>query len=240
MKDFSQDWHSYILLGKEVGSDHIDSLFSKMDNLRRRYEPISQLQYGNLIEKNCAKSIVKKKNQSFIEEKTGHRYAFFFQCQLTGRMSKVIPIIRLSEFGILKGEEITGSNYPDKMQLENKFTSVNSVYYEKVKEISEEIRAEYQKLQSYEPTYRERYYEYLNSEEWKKIRSEVLERDAYRCQITGAGYDLQVHHIHYNNIGNEDISDLITLCGEAHSIIHNEDHLLNEEYQEIVNSFYLK
>lgn len=32
--------------------------------------------------------------------------------------------------------------------------------------------------------------------------------------------NLQIHHIHYNNIGNEKMEDLVTLCINCHAEIH--------------------
>lgn len=60
------------------------------------------------------------------------------------------------------------------------------------------------------------YKQYLKSPEWQKKRSERLKLDDYKCQRCGRPFDLEVHHITYRNIFNEDIaSDLITLCSKC-------------------------
>lgn len=67
------------------------------------------------------------------------------------------------------------------------------------------------------------YKEYIKSEEWKHKRKEVLERDKFKCRLCGAKgteYNLHVHHNSYNNLGNEPLEDLITLCKECHEIYH--------------------
>lgn len=61
---------------------------------------------------------------------------------------------------------------------------------------------------------------YLQSEEWKKKRNQVIERDNGFCRrCSNKGTD--VHHLHYNNIYNEDLNDLILLCRSCHEKEHN-------------------
>lgn len=60
------------------------------------------------------------------------------------------------------------------------------------------------------------YHKYLNSPEWKAIREPALERDNYACSICGSKSNLHVHHLHYDNIGEEALSDLVTLCKSCH------------------------
>lgn len=61
------------------------------------------------------------------------------------------------------------------------------------------------------------YKEYLMSPEWQKKRSERLRLDQYKCQKCGRPMDLQVHHLNYDHVGNENIYiDLITLCKYCH------------------------
>ena len=65
------------------------------------------------------------------------------------------------------------------------------------------------------------YKEYLESEGWKKKRSQRLFEDNYECRFCGAKENLQVHHLNYNNVGNEDVeTDLITLCKPCHELLH--------------------
>lgn len=69
----------------------------------------------------------------------------------------------------------------------------------------------------------EEYTKYLNSPEWKRIRNSVLERDNFRCAVCGTSTGLNVHHITYKNIFNEqeNLSDLVTLCRKCHKTIHS-------------------
>ena len=60
------------------------------------------------------------------------------------------------------------------------------------------------------------YYEYLESKEWKAKRQEAFAYYGERCSLCGKKKNLQVHHIHYKSLGNEDVKDLTILCGGCH------------------------
>lgn len=66
----------------------------------------------------------------------------------------------------------------------------------------------------------ERYHAYLKSPEWKALVSKVKSRDRV-CQLTGATDNLEVHHITYDRLGNEDLSDLVLLSRSAHQFVHD-------------------
>ena len=84
----------------------------------------------------------------------------------------------------------------------------------------------------------QRYYEYLNSPEWKKIAYKRMEIDNFICQGCGSKGNslnvLQVHHLSYQNIYHEDIyHDLVTVCRSCHCILHNTLHrVINEQVQQ--------
>ena len=64
--------------------------------------------------------------------------------------------------------------------------------------------------------------EYLSSKEWRLKRIQVKERDNYSCQLCGATKDLHVHHMSgYDQIPNEPIDCLITLCKFCHKAEHD-------------------
>ena len=61
------------------------------------------------------------------------------------------------------------------------------------------------------------YQEYMQSPEWQSKRSNRLKIDNYQCQKCGRPMDLEVHHLTYDNFGNENVyTDLITLCKSCH------------------------
>ena len=62
---------------------------------------------------------------------------------------------------------------------------------------------------------------YLRSNEWTWLRTEVLARDHFKCQVCGSIHNLAVHHITYINLGAEQLEDLVTLCNFHHQSIHD-------------------
>lgn len=65
------------------------------------------------------------------------------------------------------------------------------------------------------------YKEYLESNKWKEFREKVLKRDNYKCTKCGNTNELCIHHITYDNFGNENLEDVVTLCSKCHEEIHN-------------------
>ena len=64
------------------------------------------------------------------------------------------------------------------------------------------------------------YENYLNSDGWRKKRQERLEIDHHECQTCTSQEDVEVHHRHYNALGNQNVeTDLITLCRLCHNAI---------------------
>lgn len=61
---------------------------------------------------------------------------------------------------------------------------------------------------------------YLQSPQWKALRQQVIQRDKV-CQLSGATDNLEVHHITYDNLGNEYLDDLVLLSRKAHQFIHD-------------------
>jgi len=67
---------------------------------------------------------------------------------------------------------------------------------------------------------------YLKSKKWEKKRQKVLKRDKHRCRHRGWIFrceetkGLQVHHINYKTVFNEDLKSLITYCTEHHKQVH--------------------
>jgi 5-methylcytosine-specific restriction endonuclease McrA len=65
------------------------------------------------------------------------------------------------------------------------------------------------------------YQAYLNSPEWKLVRSLVLKRDGKRCIKCHTRKKLTVHHIKYpDKLGTEPLDYMQTLCKRCHSETH--------------------
>ncbi len=67
------------------------------------------------------------------------------------------------------------------------------------------------------------YRDYLYSIHWDRKRT--LFRDSlknpFTCYICKSSDNIHVHHRSYKNIGNEDLHDLVELCANCHSKVHD-------------------
>jgi 5-methylcytosine-specific restriction endonuclease McrA len=64
------------------------------------------------------------------------------------------------------------------------------------------------------------YQAYLNSDRWKAKRLKVLSRDKFKCQKCKKAQATQVHHLTYERIFNERMTDLMSVCARCHREIH--------------------
>lgn len=65
------------------------------------------------------------------------------------------------------------------------------------------------------------YGEYIKSNEWQETRQRIIKRDRFRCVMCGEPKNLHVHHITYENLGEEKDADLVTLCEKCHIELHD-------------------
>lgn len=58
---------------------------------------------------------------------------------------------------------------------------------------------------------------YIRSREWNVRRKQALKDANYKCERCGiSGKKLEVHHLHYENLGEELPEDLIAVCRKCH------------------------
>jgi len=61
----------------------------------------------------------------------------------------------------------------------------------------------------------------LAPELYATLRTEILERDGWRCQTCGCLTNLDVHHMRPRSaLGDDAVTNLITLCRDCHQILH--------------------
>jgi 5-methylcytosine-specific restriction endonuclease McrA len=61
----------------------------------------------------------------------------------------------------------------------------------------------------------------LPSEAYQTLHRHVLRRDGWRCQACGSRERLEVHHLQFRSLsGNDDETNLITLCTDCHRHAH--------------------
>ncbi|WP_158611382.1 HNH endonuclease [Mangrovimonas spongiae] len=68
-----------------------------------------------------------------------------------------------------------------------------------------------------------KYHEYLTSDTWKSIREKVKKRDNFLCQECKLKKAEEVHHLNYDNVFNEKMEDLISVCSECHMELHKKE-----------------
>lgn len=63
---------------------------------------------------------------------------------------------------------------------------------------------------------------YLNSPHWRKKKNAALDYAKRLCQLCNNAWLLDVHHRTYENLGCENVRDLIVLCTTCHDKFHRE------------------
>lgn len=64
------------------------------------------------------------------------------------------------------------------------------------------------------------YKTYLQTKHWHDLRKRIFERDGYCCTRCYCAARLEAHHLTYERLGHELLSDLTTLCNRCHRQIH--------------------
>lgn len=64
------------------------------------------------------------------------------------------------------------------------------------------------------------YQEYLTSAHWYSIVRRKRQSVNNQCEVCGSPHNLQVHHLAYERLGNEDLEDLQVLCLYHHAQMH--------------------
>lgn len=73
---------------------------------------------------------------------------------------------------------------------------------------------------NYCPDRKKDYINYINSKQRKEKRKQKLAESKGMCEKCGSNERLQVHHLNYDSIFNEKLSDLMTLCKKCHLKTH--------------------
>jgi len=68
--------------------------------------------------------------------------------------------------------------------------------------------------------FKAKYKDYLLSNEWIAIKIDIYQKRGRQCEQCGNKTKLQIHHLTYDNIFNEEPSDLLILCESCHKEKH--------------------
>jgi hypothetical protein len=64
---------------------------------------------------------------------------------------------------------------------------------------------------------------YSGSKQWRCRSDETILRQRFRCYRCQREMRLQVHHLSYEHLGDEQPADLVALCVTCHWTIHQDD-----------------
>lgn len=67
---------------------------------------------------------------------------------------------------------------------------------------------------------KEQYQKYLKTNHWKVVKAWKLYQQDNTCENCGSKHHLQVHHLSYDNLHNERLTDLKVLCRDCHKHYH--------------------
>ncbi|ALL05600.1 hypothetical protein AQ505_08905 [Pedobacter sp. PACM 27299] len=137
------------------------------------------------------------------------RYALYHQCLNCGGAEKT-KHLKTKEYG----SQIRGDFNQDRFEewKVGKSEESNMIY-------GSLRHANYQNSNSY------KYHTYLLSEEWKAKRALVLSRDHNLCKLCNTEPALDIHHLTYDNLYNEPLEDLQSLCRACHVNLHRTEFL---------------
>lgn len=198
------------------------------DSLKSIYIALQQLSHhGNLYESDEPKVVVKMPASNYQKVRFNENYVFAFLSLLNGRKSTFIRVSDREKFGIKPLDIVDGGVFPTyNPDLGNDiYNQLQEYYYKMIRKLLQkrnDILREYQdQVYSIKGEWYDLRNEYYNSDEWKYKRSIRMDLDGYACVLCKSTYDLHVHHLTYENIGDENVyNDLMTVCKECHWGIH--------------------
>lgn len=65
------------------------------------------------------------------------------------------------------------------------------------------------------------YAEYLQTEHWRQVRERAFVHHGMRCGVCMKTHGLEIHHIEYDRLGDELMTDVVPLCREHHQLQHD-------------------
>jgi phage terminase large subunit GpA-like protein len=68
------------------------------------------------------------------------------------------------------------------------------------------------------------YTHYLKSKHWASFKAWVYSL-VHRCAACGSDDRLNIHHISYGRLGREKLEDVVVLCRQCHTYLHNSEKM---------------
>lgn len=121
--------------------------------------------------------------------------------------------------------KLKGNDKQRKNKIEEVYREVEKIlgedYYSNNKKPSKKLKKQKLKKRKQLTPKQLKYKEYLQSEDWIQLRIDLLKFRGYSCERCSYNKNLHVHHLHYNNIFNEEPKDLEIICSDCHKKEHN-------------------
>jgi len=119
---------------------------------------------------------------------------------------------------------LKSSKYGEDIRCEFDIASFDKRLFDK----DDEQRFIRQQIEYYKNSIAYKYHRYLLSDQWKELRLHIFERDNNICQHCKLNPAEEVHHLTYNSIYKEPLSDLISVCRTCHQQIHKSSFFEND------------
>ncbi len=147
-------------------------------------------------------------------------WVIYFECQNCWNYRYTMDTALFLEFGKVNSFSIKTAlqdnyhnykyDYPPKEAITEFFQKKKIQYERNYDHIAQGMRKK---------KWREKYDNYLKSDEWKEKRKRILERDNYICQCCLINKATEVHHLSYHIDHDEPAFDLISVCRLCHEKI---------------------
>ena len=219
---------------KDVFKDHkaampevpdVSNIDLYLDAINKQLTYLYEVCGSSLITSNEPKIIVKKEATAFQKSKFKENYTFAFQSLVDGRISQLIPYADRGELGLMEKDKENGGIYPCKFDITDNVKNVREHYWSLYRKAwnrkHEKLRDYHDKIADMRSEWWEAYRLYLASPDWRLKRDARLDIDGHKCTMCESYQDLHVHHVTYENVGDEIVrTELLTVCRDCHSLIH--------------------
>ena len=143
-----------------------------------------------------------------IDHKPSGHIALYYQCINCGSSPNRNKPLSTKKFG---------------EQIRSEFSNSRFSEFKEKKERERQELAEAKAGYNLRNSKRYKYHKYLTSDKWKELREKVKKRDNYLCQECKTNKAEEVHHLTYENVFNEKMSDLISVCSDCHKELHKSE-----------------
>jgi hypothetical protein len=228
MSDFTWEERFYFVKENFPEAPNLINFINAIDSLNQERERLYNSFSLNTYFSDEPKVIIKIPTNEYQKNKFKENFTFAFQSLVTGRKSTLIKLSDREKYGIKDIDKQKGGIYPFELNLSNNLAIWDQHFYSMFKLIydkrNELLRNYYDLIAEAKDDWWELYNRYLKSEDWKEKRDKRLFIDNHQCYFHNikncSTTNLHVHHIHYDNVGNENLEDLVTVCQICHSEIH--------------------